>query len=100
MERFREHQVGEATAAIEAWLGADPEHHRVNLLVAGPLGRATIHVYRRDRRLSHAVAKGLIGGFEMSGDLVFSEPGKRSVFETADAALVREILEAVRPAGS
>ena len=87
----------EALVAANAWLDRDRKHHRINVFVAGPRRRPVIHVFRRDRRLAHAEAKGLIGGFEMCGDLVYSEPDKRPRFEQATATTVRAILETVRP---
>jgi hypothetical protein len=89
--------AAEATAFADDWLDRDPDHHRSNVLVTGPADAPVIHVFRRDRRLTHAAAKGLIGGFEMCGDLVYSEPDKRAIFEEATAATVREVLEEVRP---
>jgi hypothetical protein len=40
-----------------------------------------------------------MGGFEVCGDFVYSEPDKRTTFETASAALARAILEEIRPDG-
>ena len=68
--------------------------------VAGPVTSPVIHVFRRDTRLSHAPAKGLMGGFEVCGALIYSEPAMRSAFETADVAMVRATLAAVRPPGA
>lgn len=86
-----------AMAAIEAWEGKDPDQHRVNVLVAGPTMAPVVHVFARDRRLTHSPVKGLMGGFEMCGDLVYSEPDKRDVFLQASAAMARQALEDVRP---
>ncbi len=83
----------------EDWMGRDREHHRVNLLVAGPDGAPTIHVFPRDTRRSHAAAKGLMGGFEVCGDFVYSEPNKRAEFESASAELARSLLGEIRPEG-
>ena len=79
------------------WHRRNPAHHRVNVLVAGPPASPTIHVFPRDTRRSHATAKGLMGGFEVCGDFVYSEPDKRDVFEAASAELARSILEEIRP---
>lgn len=89
--------VAEAGSAVEDWKGRDPENNRVNVLVTGPKDDPVIVVFQRDVRLSRAPTKGLIGGFEMCGDLVYSEPDKRQIFEEASASTVREALEAVRP---
>jgi hypothetical protein len=98
MQRFEgESAVDEADFAVKDWKTRDPYNNRVNVLVAGAKAAPIIHVFRRDVRLSRAPAKGLIGGFEMCGDLVYSEPDKRRVFEEASAPMVREVLEAVRP---
>lgn len=88
-----------AVAAIEAWEASDPENHRVNVLVAGPAAAPVVHVFARDRRLTHSPVKGLMGGFEMCGDLVYSESDKRDEFEHASAAMARQALEDVRPDG-
>ncbi len=84
---------------VADWRRQDPAHHRVNALVAGPPTTPTIHVFPRDTRRSHASAKGLMGGFEMCGDFVYSEPDKRTTFEAASAELARSILEEIRPDG-
>ena len=81
----------------ERWIALDPDHHRVNLLVAGPGDAPVIHVFLRDSRLTHAPEKGLMGGFEICGDLVYSEPDKRTQFETATAETVRRVIAAVKP---
>jgi hypothetical protein len=100
IERFEgSGAADEAAATVARWLAAD-EHHRVNLLVAGPVSSPVIHVFARDTRFSHAPTKGLMGGFEVCGSLIYSEPAKRSVFETADAQGVRDALVAVRPPGA
>lgn len=96
----RSGDVDGAHAQVDEWLSADPEHHRVNLLVAGPPGAPVIHVFPRDARKTHSPEKGLIGGFEVCGDLVYSEPGSRAVFEAASAELARRVLGAVRPSPS
>jgi hypothetical protein len=82
---------------IEQWLGADRDHHRLNILVAGPASAPVIHVFPRDSRQSHAAEKGLIGGFEVCGDLVYSDPETRSQFDAASAELARRVIAEVRP---
>jgi len=79
------------------WIGRDPQHHRVNLLIAGPIDEPTAYVFARDIRKSHAKEKGLMGGFEVCGDLVYSEPDKRDLFLHASAELARRVLEEIRP---
>jgi hypothetical protein len=100
VSRFGSDETSAALTAAHRWIGRDPEFHRINALVAGATGRPTIHVFLRDRRLTHAPDKGLIGGFEMCGDLVYSEPATRPVFERATSSDLRRILEAVRPPGT
>jgi hypothetical protein len=94
---------GEGTAralsAVNGWIDQDPNHHRVNILVAGEVEHPTVHVFARDRRLSHAEMKGLMGGFEICGDLVYSEPDKRDIFDTATAETARSAIAEVRPEG-
>lgn len=94
------HGTAEALAAARGWIDRDPRHHRVNVLVVGPAARPVVHVFARDSRLTHAVAKGLMGGFEICGDLVYSEPGKRHIFETATAEVARAAIAEVRPSGA
>jgi len=91
--------VAAARGHIEDWLGRDPEHHRVNLLVAGPVDHPVVHVFARDTRKTHAVEKGLMGGFEICGDLIYSEPDKRTQFDAASPELARRVIEEVRPDG-
>ena len=38
-----------------------------------------------------------MGGFEICGDLVYSEPDKREIFEHATAEVVRGAIAEVRP---
>ncbi len=87
-----------ANGFIDEWVAADPDHHRLNLLVAGPADRPIIHVFPRDSRKTHAAEKGLIGGYEVCGDLVYSEPETRPRFDAASAELARRVIAAVRPA--
>jgi hypothetical protein len=90
--------VRAALGRVEEWLGRDPEHHRVNLLVAGAAPEPVIHVFARDARKTYAEEKGLMGGFEICGDLVYSEPGQRHRFEAASVELARRVIAEVRPA--
>jgi hypothetical protein len=98
LSRFPADDGGSAALAhAVAWQRRNPEHHRVNVLVAGPAGAPTVHVFLRDTRRSHAAAKGLMGGFEVSGDFVYSEPDKRAQFEAASGAQARGLLDEIRP---
>lgn len=99
LHRFtvRDGDTDEALAAIEEWESRDSEHHRVNVLVAGPPRVPVVHIFARDCRLTHSPVKGLMGGFEMCGDLVYSEPDKRNEFEAASAEMARRALEDVHP---
>lgn len=92
-----QHAVHEAGAAVADWEQLDPGNHRVNLLVGGPATAPVIHVFKRDIRLTRTVDKGLIGGFEVCGDLVYSEPATRRSFEKATAQSVRATLGSVNP---
>lgn len=86
-----------ALAMVDDWTAPDPEHRRVNVLVAGSVAHPTVYVFARDRRLSHATIKGLMGGFEICGDLIYSEPDKRAIFDTATAETARRAIAEVRP---
>jgi hypothetical protein len=97
LRRFAD-RPGPAMDLVTDWGRQDPANHRVNVLVAGPPATPTIHVFPRDIRRSHAAGKGLMGGFEVCGDFVYSEAGKRAAFEAASAELARSILEEIRPA--
>ena len=87
----------EAYDMAAEWIDRDPLHHRVNLLIAGPVEEPTAYVFARDTRRSHAEEKGLMGGFEVCGDLVYSETDKRDLFLHASAELARRVLEEIRP---
>ena len=100
LQRFESNaEIGAAISAVEDWEGLDPENHEVNLLVAGAASNPVTHVIRRDARLTQAPEKGLIGGFEVCGDLVYSEPATRKAFDRATAETVRATLESIRPVG-
>lgn len=94
--RFAAEQARAAStrSRITAWLDADPLHHRVNLLVAG---NGDLFVVPRDVRRSHAARKGLMGGFEVFGDFVFSDLPHRGDFEAADLDAARAALEEIEP---
>ncbi len=88
-----------ALSYAKTWMERDVAHRRVNALVSGSISSPTVYLFPRDTRKSHAAAKGLMGGFEMCGDLVYSEPDKRRAFENASAELARSLLAEVRPDG-
>lgn len=88
---------GEAYEVAAEWIERDPEQHRVNLLIAGPVEEPIAYIFARDIRKSHAKEKGLMGGFEVCGDLVYSEPDKRDLFLHASAELARRVLGEIRP---
>jgi hypothetical protein len=101
VQRFTGKQsVHGASSAVADWEQLDPGNHRVNLLVSGPATDPVVHVFKRDTRLTRTVEKGLIGGFEVCGDLVYSEPGTRQSFEQATAETVRATLESINPLAS
>lgn len=82
---------------ISKWMKSDPEHHRVNVLVAGTEGEAVVYVVRRDTRRAIADDKGLMGGWEVAGDFPYSDPENRASFEKADLETARSALSQVRP---
>lgn len=86
-----------ATATVHQWTAPDPEHRRINVLVAGDADSPTVYVFPRDRRRARAEAKGLMGGFEICGDLIYSEPDTRTIFETATYETARRAITEVRP---
>jgi len=89
--------TAEASAMASDWIGPDPEHRRVNVLIAGEVDRPTVYVFARDRRRSRAKSKGLMGGFEICGDLIYSEPDTRVIFDTATFETARKAIAEVRP---
>lgn len=86
-----------ADDAIRAWLSTDPGQHSLNLLVATRGAKTRVHFFPRDRRRATAPGKGMVGGFEVAGDFVFSAPEERAVFEAPVVETARRILSAVRP---
>lgn len=97
IKRFSAEHEGAALAYADEWMQRDVEHHRLNVMVAGLVSSPTIYVFPRDTRKSYAPAKGLMGGFEVCGDFVYSESDTRSQFERASAELARSLLGAIRP---
>ncbi len=96
VHRFR--KLADAHAAAESWLGRDPQHHSINILIATTDGETSLFVFPRDQRRAKAANKGLVGGFEVAGDFVLSAPAELSGFQNASAEVARAILKQVRPA--
>jgi hypothetical protein len=86
-----------AHRAAKQWLSGDEQYHSLNILIASPGGDPQIFVFPRDRRHATAEGKGLVGGFEVSGDFVLSAPHERGTFENASVAVAKEILGQVCP---
>lgn len=89
--------IDRAHAYAGEWIALDPQHHTVNLLVTRIDGGSGVFIFPRDKRRATAEGKGLVGGFEVSGDFVLSAPDEREVFLNSDAATARGILEQVHP---
>lgn len=68
--------------------------HRANVLVAGS---GEVFVVPRESARSHASRKGLMGGYEVSGDFVYSDTSHRAHFEAADLAAAQAALGEIRP---
>ena len=81
---------------IMGWEEHD-DHHRVNLLAATVESDPTVFVFLRDTRYTVADNKGLMGGWEVTGDFAYSEPGMRGDFETASLETVRTALAQICP---
>jgi hypothetical protein len=81
------------------WLERDSEHHSLNILITTPDRDTHVYLFPRDKRRATAQGKGLVGGFEVAGDFVFSAPRERAVFESASVETARGILGEVRPPG-
>lgn len=92
--------VSAAYEAATEWIDRDATNHRVNVLVAGLRDVPAVYIFARDVRKSQAATKGLMGGFEVCGDLVYSEPDKRDLFLNASADLARQALGEIRPDGT
>jgi hypothetical protein len=96
-------RVFEATGFVEAdvteyvtsWEGRDPQHHRVNILVASRGGQPAVFVFLRDTRVAIASSKGLMGGWEVTGDLAYDD--QRDDFEAADIDSIRAAFAEIRP---
>ena len=100
LARFPIDEAAGADRYVVDWMKQDPGHHRVNLLVAAPSGCGEVFVVLRDTRRSSAGGKGLMGGWEVSGDFPFSDPAHRIVFDNADLEYARAALAEIRPPGA
>ncbi len=81
---------------IGDWHAGDPAHE-INLMVGGPPGHPTTHVFLRDGRRLSSPDLGPMASFEACGDLVFDAPGQRDAFERADLAMALEAFAGIRP---
>lgn len=99
VRRFRANDGGleAAHALAEHWLGGDPRQHSVNLLIATIGVDPCVFVFPRDQRYASAPGKGLIGGFEVSGDFVLSAPREEETFHEASVDIARDLLRQIRP---
>jgi len=86
-----------AHAIAQRWLDADPQQHSINILVAPTGSDPCIFVFPRDQRHSSASGMGLVGGFEVAGDMVLSSRKEEETFLNASVATAREILSQIRP---
>jgi hypothetical protein len=77
------------------WERRDPQHHRVNLLVAPYGGNPSVFVFLRDTRVTVARNKGLMGGWEVAGDFAYSD--MRKEFEIVDLDAIRAAFGEIRP---
>ena len=82
-------------AHVASWEQLDPDHHRVNLLVAPHNGIPSVFVFLRDTRATIAANKGLMGGWEVAGDFAYGD--RREDFEAADLTAVRAAFGDIRP---
>ena len=97
LTRFAVDQTEDADGFVTDWMNRDPDHHRVNLLVAGPATGGHVYVVRRDTRRSTSLNKGLMGGWEVSGDFPYGDARYRAAFETADLDTAVAALREIRP---
>lgn len=83
--------------AANQWIEGDPRQRSVNILVTTIGGDPCIFVFPRDQRYASATGMGLVGGFEVAGDMVLSSSHEEATFRNASAATAREILSQVSP---
>ena len=80
---------------VESWQARDPQHHRVNLLVAPRRRNPAVFIFLRDTRFTIARSKGLMGGWEVAGEFAYSD--RRADFQAADLNSVRAAYSEIRP---
>ncbi len=90
--------LAEAHDYAVKWVNADSDNHTINLLIT-TIDEASMaaFIFPRDSRHSTAEGKGLVGGFEVSGDFCLSAPAERETFDKADARTARNILSQIHP---
>ena len=79
------------------WLAGDGDNRSLNILIASPEGEPVIYFFPRDKRRATAQGKGLVGGFEVSGDFVLSAPREKETFRNACVAAANTILTQIHP---
>jgi hypothetical protein len=89
--------LARANETIERWLAGDGGNRTLNILVASPNGEPYLFVFPRDKRYATAKGKGLVGGFEVSGDFVLSAPLEERTFRKASVAKAAKILTQICP---
>ncbi|MFH1747267.1 MAG: DUF4922 domain-containing protein [Planctomycetota bacterium] len=89
--------LDEAHSIADQWLGQDPRHNSINILVATVADKVVLFIFPRDQRRSQAANKGLVGGFEVAGDFVLSAPREEDSFRNSSAEMARSILAQIRP---
>jgi hypothetical protein len=83
--------------AAQQWLDGDAQSRSLNILVATVGGDPCIFVFPRDQRRAKASGIGLVGGFEVAGDMVLSSPQEEHTFNHATVTMARENLDQICP---
>jgi len=83
--------------AAQQWLEGDTQHRSLNILVATIGSDPCIFVFPRDQRYASATGMGLVGGFEVAGDMVLSSAHEEHTFHHATVTTAREILTQICP---
>jgi hypothetical protein len=86
-----------AHLTAEQWLEGNRAERSLNILVATIGTSPCIFVFPRDRRYASARGMGLVGGFEVAGDMILSSPHEQQTFHNASVTAAREILAQVCP---